>query len=75
MEAIGLLAGGIAHDFNNLLTIINCYSSILLEDDPEPARAKEMLIQIRQAGDRAASLTRQLLVYSHKHVPQLARLI
>ena len=68
MEAIGRLAGGVAHDFNNLLTIINGYSEIILEglssDDPWQAELKE----IKAAGVRAASLTRQLLTFSRKQV-------
>jgi CheY-like chemotaxis protein/nitrogen-specific signal transduction histidine kinase len=72
MEAIGVLAGGVAHDFNNLLTVINGYSSFLLEHPPEPDKAKDMLRQIGQAGKRAAALTRQLLAFSHTRVLQLS---
>jgi PAS domain S-box-containing protein len=68
MESVGRLAGGVAHDFNNLLTIINGYSSFLLNrlkvGDPLRAYADE----IRMAGDRAASLTKQLLAFSRKQV-------
>lgn len=68
MEAIGRLAGGIAHDFNNLLTVINGYSSMLLDMLPSHRQATEAIKQIHQAGQRAADLTSQLLAYSRKSI-------
>jgi PAS domain S-box-containing protein len=68
MEAVGRLASGVAHDFNNLLTVINGYSDIALTElhDGDPLR--EFIKEIRQSGDRAAGLTRQLLAFSRKQL-------
>ena len=69
-DAIGRLAGGVAHDFNNLLTVILSYSDILL-DTLDPADvARPHAEQIRQATERAAGLTQQLLAFSRKQVMQ-----
>ena len=70
MEAVGRLAGGIAHDFNNLLMAITGYSELLLErvGDNEPMWRE--IDEIRKAGARAASLTRQLLAFSRRQVLQ-----
>jgi two-component system cell cycle sensor histidine kinase/response regulator CckA len=63
MEAIGRLASGVAHDFNNLLTIITGFAQLALL---EPNPAQSGLEQILRAADRAAALTRQLLVFSRQ---------
>lgn len=68
MEAIGRMAGGIAHDFNNLLTVITGYSQLGLERLSADHPIRGYLDQIKAAGDRAASLTRQLLAFSRKQV-------
>lgn len=66
MEAIGQLAGGIAHDFNNVLTVINGWSGMLLNDQALSESTREAAKQIYTAGQRASSLTRQLLYFSRK---------
>jgi PAS domain S-box-containing protein len=72
MEAVGQLAGGVAHDFNNLLVVIIGYADLLLRRmAPEGnERALRQIEEIRKAGDRAKSLTRQLLAFSRKQVLQ-----
>ncbi len=69
MEAVGRLAAGIAHDFNNLLTVINGYSEMLLEAELD-ADTQDKLRSVRAAGDRAATLTHQLLAFSRQQVLQ-----
>jgi PAS domain S-box-containing protein len=68
MEAVGRLAGGVAHDFNNLLTVINGYAAVLLHELPDDAPAHADLAMIRDAGDRAATLTAQLLAFSRRTI-------
>jgi PAS domain S-box-containing protein len=70
MEAVGRLAGGVAHDFNNLLTVIQANAYFLLEDMECGDSRRQDVVQIRDAGDRAASLTRQLLAYSRQQLLQ-----
>ncbi|HEY86384.1 MAG TPA: PAS domain S-box protein [Chloroflexi bacterium] len=70
MEAVGRLAGGIAHDFNNIMTAIIGYSSLLLMDMSPSNPLYESLEQIKLSGERAASLTHQLLAFSRKQMLQ-----
>src|SRR5438445_290039 len=67
MEAIGRLAGGVAHDFNNVLTAILGYSDSLMRRI-EDEGLRQDVEEIRKAGERAASLTSQLLAFSRKQM-------
>ena len=66
MEAIGILAGGVAHDFNNLLTTIQGYTSMVMMKIDRSGRLFKDLDQVRLSAERAANLTRQLLLFSRK---------
>lgn len=68
MEAIGQLSGGIAHDFNNLLGVIIGYCEIMEDQLPPDSSLRRECGQIKKAGERAASLTRQLLAFSRQQV-------
>jgi PAS domain S-box-containing protein len=70
MEAIGRLAGGVAHDFNNLLTTINGTASVALMELDDVETIESDLREILAAGERAASLTHQLLAFSRRQMVQ-----
>jgi two-component system, cell cycle sensor histidine kinase and response regulator CckA len=78
MEGIGRLAGGVAHDFNNLLTAVLGYVEVarldLPEDLPADHALRSDLDEIGAAGDRAATLTRQLLAFASKRIVASVRL-
>jgi len=68
MEAVGRLSGGIAHDFNNLLGVIIGYSQLLKRKLDPGSALLEAAEEIEKAGQRAASLTRQLLAFSRQQI-------
>lgn len=69
MESIGTLAGGVAHDFNNILAVIQMQSDLLKYDPLSPSQL-ESVEEIGAATQRAAALTRQLLLFSRKEMLQ-----
>lgn len=68
LESIGRLAGGIAHDFNNLLMVISGYSETAIRKMEPGHPAISCVNEVIQAGQRAANLTRQLLLFSSREV-------
>jgi len=70
MEAVGQLAGGVAHDFNNLITVIKGYADLLASQIESEDPLIKYAEQISKAGDRASSLTRQLLAFSRNQKSQ-----
>jgi len=70
MEALGQLTGGVAHDFNNLLQVINGGTEMALMDLEPGHPARDTLIEIARAGQRAADLVSQLLLFSRRQIMQ-----
>jgi len=70
MQAIGQLAGGIAHDFNNVLQAIIGHADLLLSNLRPTDPSFQDIIQIKQAGDRAAGLVRQLMAFARRQTLQ-----
>jgi len=69
LASIGQLVGGIAHDFNNVLTTILATSEILLNEIKENKnKIYDEIMEIREAAQRASTLTRQLLAFSKRQV-------
>jgi two-component system cell cycle sensor histidine kinase/response regulator CckA len=74
MEAIGQLAAGVAHDFNNILTIIQGHAGLMQQKLDAESSQRKSLEQITRAAARAATLIRQLLMFSRKQVMQFRHL-
>jgi two-component system, cell cycle sensor histidine kinase and response regulator CckA len=74
LESIGLLAGGIAHDFNNLLTVIGAGCHWLADALDGGTESREILDEVKEATERAASLTKQLLAFARREVTE-ARIV
>jgi two-component system cell cycle sensor histidine kinase/response regulator CckA len=72
LEAVGRLAGGVAHDFNNVLTAVSGYADFIEEFDAPDA--PEIAAELRTTSQRGAALTRQLLAFARKDVPNPAPL-
>jgi signal transduction histidine kinase len=70
MEVLGQLAGGVAHDFNNLLAVIMGYSDLTIQKFGANKEIRSNLDTIRSTAERAAGLTRQLLIFSRKQTVQ-----
>lgn len=70
MDAVGTLAGGVAHDFNNILGAIQLYCDIIIDNPQSHPSVIETVRNVRQAAQRGAGLTRQLLIFSRKQVYQ-----
>ena len=70
MEGIGQLAGGVAHDFNNILAALLMQTDLIEMVEKLPGEVIEGLQQIRADANRAADLTRQLLLFSRRQVMQ-----
>jgi PAS domain S-box-containing protein len=71
MEAVGTLVGGIAHDFNNILSVILGYGSMVMETLAAGSPAREDMQEVLTAADRAANLTRRLLVFTRKEIVEV----
>ena len=70
LEVVGRLAGGVAHDFNNLLLVILGHCDLLLNLLGLQQGARHQIEQIKKSGERAASLTQQLLAFSRRQILQ-----
>lgn len=68
LESVGRLAGGVAHDFNNILTAMLGFNQLVLDNLPEDDPLRPDVLAIRDGGERASALVRQLLAFSRRQV-------
>ena len=68
LESVGQLAGGVAHDFNNLIAVIMNYAEFVADELGDRPALRQDVEEIRRAAERAATLTRQLLIFSRREV-------
>jgi PAS domain S-box-containing protein len=71
MEAVGTLAGGIAHDFNNILNVIMGYGVMVMDTLTADNPAREDMSEVLVAAERAADLTKRLLVFSRRNEAEM----
>jgi PAS domain S-box-containing protein len=70
LESLGRLAGGVAHDFNNLLTAMIGFADLALAKLPAESDTRQDVFEVREAAERAARLTQQLLAFGRRQVLQ-----
>jgi len=70
LEAVGRLAGGMAHDFNNILVVIKLSTEMMLGQITPDSSFSRPLLQVSNAADRAAALTRQMLAFGRQQILQ-----
>ncbi len=68
MEAVGRLAGGVAHEFNNQMTVVIANGELAERKLPKHSPVRTLVTEMKDAGNRAATITRQLLAFSRKQL-------
>ena len=71
LEAVARLAGGVAHDFNNILVVIKLSTELMLAQTTPDNPLSKSLLQVSNAADRAAALTRQMLALGRQQIMQV----
>lgn len=74
METLGLFAASVAHDFSNMLTAITLSAELALEDDESASARRQHVLEIQNSAERAALLSKRLLAFSRRDVPQATAL-